>query len=674
MKAIVNGIRYRKRASIANQLRYGLVAILAPSLLLAGGALIYLSFQSQLAQTQRLQREQSQAAANQIGAYLDGVQRQLNYISELRGFAEFPESQRRSILDGLVNSNSAYEMVAVLNPRGQIVEILSPYQALSPASVNLFGTTVTDSPLFVQTFKDGNNYVSPVEIDSEIGLPVATLAVPIRDRENRIDGVLVAKINLSSLSQIVSRAKVGQTGYSYVLDERLTLIARKGSDPRNFQLQSLQNRDFIQNLSRQAVSLTPQQPLIYTGLNGKPVFGTANLVRRVQWLVVVELPTEEVYAPVRQMLLVMGGATLVGIGVALGAGFALARSMTVPLKQLTNAAERIRDGDLHCQVNVRSQNELGLLADAFNQMAGQLTESFETLEEKVRERTVELAEANGEISALNEKLKDENLRLGAELDILRQIQQMILPKPEELKIEGLDIAGFMEPADEVGGDYYDVLQTDGVVTIAMGDVTGHGLESGILMLMTQTAVRLLKEIRERDPVRFLDTLNRTIYKNVQRMKSEKNLTLVVLNYAEGKVSISGQHEETLVVRKGGYIERIDTIDLGFPIGLNDNIAEFISHRTVELHPGDGLVLYTDGITEAEDRNGKQYGLERLCEVIAQHWQHSAERVEQAAIEDVRQHIGTQKVFDDITLLVLKQQPDAFSTRERGDNYLTAFST
>jgi len=97
------------------------------------------------------------------------------------------------------------------------------------------------------------------------------------------------------------------------------------------------------------------------------------------------------------------------------------------------------------------------------------------------------------VTAMNEQLQIENLRMGAELNVARRIQQMILPSPQELEIEGLDIAGYMAPADEVGGDYYDVLYTDDIVTISIGDVTGHGLESGLLMLMTQTAVRTLKE-------------------------------------------------------------------------------------------------------------------------------------------------------------------------------------
>ncbi|HBB31884.1 MAG TPA: serine/threonine protein phosphatase, partial [Cyanobacteria bacterium UBA9273] len=74
-----------------------------------------------------------------------------------------------------------------------------------------------------------------------------------------------------------------------------------------------------------------------------------------------------------------------------------------------------------------------------------------------------------------------------------------------------EIAGFMEPASEVGGDYYDVLYHNGTVKIGIGDVTGHGLESGVLMLMVQTAVRTLLEVNETDSKKFLDVLNRTIY-------------------------------------------------------------------------------------------------------------------------------------------------------------------
>lgn len=155
--------------------------------------------------------------------------------------------------------------------------------------------------------------------------------------------------------------------------------------------------------------------------------------------------------------------------------------------------------------------------------------------------------------------------------------------------------------------------------------------------------------------KFLNTLNRVIYDNARRMNFQKNLTLMVLDYQEGRIRLSGQHEEMLVVRAGGQIERIDTTALGFPLGVIADIEQFISQTEVQLQSGDGVVLYTDGLTEARNSQREQYGLERLCQVISQNWHKSVEDIQLAAIADVRVHIKEEKIRDDITLLVLKQQ-------------------
>lgn len=116
---------------------------------------------------------------------------------------------------------------------------------------------------------------------------------------------------------------------------------------------------------------------------------------------------------------------------------------------------------------------------------------------------------------------------------------MILPKEHEFdQIEGLEIAGFMEPADEMGGDYYDILRHNETVKIGIGDVTGHGLESGVLMIMVQTAVRTLLANNETDSCRFLNTINRVIYDNAKRMNSNKNLSLALLDYQAGQVKLN----------------------------------------------------------------------------------------------------------------------------------------
>lgn len=275
---------------------------------------------------------------------------------------------------------------------------------------------------------------------------------------------------------------------------------------------------------------------------------------------------------------------------------------------------------------------------------------------KLQKSNEALSDANQQITTLNERLKAENMRMQAELDVARRLQQMVLPTREELeRIDELDIAGFMEPADEVGGDYYDVLEHNGRVKIGIGDVTGHGLESGVLMLMVQTAVRSLLISEITDSEVFLNRLNRIIYDNVQRMNSDKNLTLSLLDYQNGILQITGQHEYVLRIDKESSVEVIDTFDLGFSVGIEDDIADFVSHKEISLQPGEGIVLYTDGITEAQNPDKKMYELERLCEVISQNGHLSAKEIQEAVIADVRQYIDTQKVYDDITLLVLKRK-------------------
>ncbi|BAM53753.1 MULTISPECIES: PP2C family protein-serine/threonine phosphatase [unclassified Synechocystis] len=277
------------------------------------------------------------------------------------------------------------------------------------------------------------------------------------------------------------------------------------------------------------------------------------------------------------------------------------------------------------------------------------------LEIKVAERTADLAKANEAITGLNAQLKQENMRLGTELDVARKLQMMVLPKHEELsEITDLDIACYMASATEVGGDYYDVVKIGNRIFISIGDVTGHGLESGVMAIMAQTAIQTLLTAEITEAVQFHNLLNQVLYKNTQRMELSKNMTLVMLDYQSGELILSGQHESIFVVRADGAIEEIDTIDLGFPLALEKDITTFIARTQINLHSGDVVVLYTDGIPEAENGEKQFYGLARFQEVLIANHQSTALEISQAVVEDLMAYIGDSRVFDDITLVIFKK--------------------
>jgi phosphoserine phosphatase RsbU/P len=354
---------------------------------------------------------------------------------------------------------------------------------------------------------------------------------------------------------------------------------------------------------------------------------------------------------VTNLILIAGASFLVlMVGV-----YWVSRRMTGALVGLSSGATRMRQGDYGVRVAVSSEDEVGQLSTAFNEMASEIQTYTGNLEGLVQARTREIEAANREISQLNTKLERENLRLGTELNVARQLQLMVLPPESELReIPGLDIAGYMAPAAEVGGDYYDVLRGNGLVKIGIGDVTGHGLESGVLMLMVQTAVRTLLASNETDPRRFLNIVNKVIYQNIKRINSDKNLTLTLLDYADGALRLTGQHEEMIIVRTDGTLLRVDTTALGLPIGVELDISEFIYNVEVNIEPGDVVTLFTDGITEADNEDSRQYGVERLCDVIVKNHTRTSDQIKDAIINDLMSHIGGTKIYDDITVLVIKR--------------------
>lgn len=548
-----------------------------------------------------------------------------------------------------------------------------------------------NSPETLRALPDQVTVTAPYN-DAGGGGLIITLFHPLWRRDRRtFAGAIGIDITLKQLHTYVEHVHIAQSGFAFLTQQNTNVLAvnAKGEKILGIKAKStgsagvdIIDRKIAASTEPTIAALklpTDDAPRHYSAeSNGVPylivlrrlpplqVWSGAVGISPETWTLGFAVPKSEVYATLSASQLALkkrarsiivsqlsiAGLTLLVLLFALGL---MSRRLTRDLVALTDAASHVMKKDYAVKVQPRRDDEIGQLGRAFNAMVAEIRAHTTDLEQRVAARTAELNLAYNEISVLNNRLKAENLRMGAELDVARQVQTMVLPNQSELEaISEFEVVGHMQPATEVGGDYYDVLRTQSGVRIGIGDVTGHGLTSGVLMLMIQTAIRTMLAADEQDLKRTLAVVNKAIYQNVKRIGTGHSATLALLNYHQGRLTITGQHEELILARNSGQLELVPTLDLGMPVGLESDIQPLLAELQIEFAPGDVAVLYTDGVTEAENLKSEQYGMERLCEVVRKHHGSAAHAIKNAILEDLQRFIGEQQVLDDITLLVMKR--------------------
>jgi sigma-B regulation protein RsbU (phosphoserine phosphatase) len=513
------------------------------------------------------------------------------------------------------------------------------------------------------------------------------------DRKD-VAGTAGADITLDQLAQTVENVKVAQSGFGFLAMSDGNVVAINSTGEKTLGLRSASDASgtgvtglerSLKGSSQPAIAKLAldreqgiQHLLLQQDGNQVPyIFIVKKLPATNLWLsgpvrqeamsLGVVVPEREIEASLyaaqakisdatNRIVLYQILAILMSLLIVTIAVFAASKRITGGISALADAARRIQAKDYSVRVAIASKDEVGEAGEAFNRMAEQISYHTENLEQLVEERTAQIEDAKEEISTLNAQLQRENRRLGTELAVAERIQLMVLPLHQELEeFQALEIAAYMRPAEEVGGDYYDVLKSGNRLKIGIGDVTGHGLESGVLMLMVQSVARALQEAGNTDAVKFLTDLNSALFKNIVRTKIDKHLTLAFLDYDGKEMILSGQHEEVVIVRANGKVERIDTMDLGIPIGLEADISAFIKTREIAFEKGDVILLHTDGVTEAENDAGELFGIERLCREALRLKDQSAEKVVSGIVATLMLFIGSQKIYDDITLLAVRHR-------------------
>jgi sigma-B regulation protein RsbU (phosphoserine phosphatase) len=242
-------------------------------------------------------------------------------------------------------------------------------------------------------------------------------------------------------------------------------------------------------------------------------------------------------------------------------------------------------------------------------------------------------------------------RLEKELEIGARIQTCLLPR--SVAIPELELAAKMVPASEVGGDYYDAFAAGNGGFIGIGDVAGHGLTSGLVMLMVQSVVgALARKEPEASPSELVCALNTVLYDNIRhRLRNKEHVTFTLLRYEPGgKLTFAGAHEEICVLRKHtGKVELVPTP--GTWLGAVRDVRKHTVDGQLQLERGDVVLLYTDGVTEARAAGGEQFGLERLTQLL----ENSSDLPMEAVIERLYRAVAAhaQELDDDVTLLAFR---------------------
>lgn len=249
------------------------------------------------------------------------------------------------------------------------------------------------------------------------------------------------------------------------------------------------------------------------------------------------------------------------------------------------------------------------------------------------------------------QLKKTRDALWSEMEIAKRIQTALLPNKE--RISGFEIAASMSPAKEVGGDYYDIIETKtGDKWITMGDVSGHGVDSGLIMMMVQTSIYgTVNNGHTKKPSFILDMANTVIRENITRLGSNHYMTIMAIHLTDRQMTLAGKHQDVIVYRSA--LHKTEVISTrGTWLGIADDIKDYMEDLSVDIEEGDLVLLYTDGITEAENENGEMYGQPRLERALNQYADLPVKKILDTIVAEVNDYQGEQQ--DDMTLIVMKK--------------------
>lgn len=509
------------------------------------------------------------------------------------------------------------------------------------ASHSLKGATNLSQRDYYQAMRSsGHTEISGVQMGWTFHRPTIHIAGPIfkagPDGRATFVGAVITAITISHLQSLTTQTvEPFHDMHAEILDDARRVVI----DSSPLRTPSLTDR----SASAMYELSARQGPTVRDGRNdaGEPVrLALAPFsVEGRPWMVAVMRAMKAITAQesrsLRHTLLVTVAALTFGLLLALVLSALLSR----PIVNLTHFATKVAKSGP--QPRPTSSNldtrEVTELANTVFSMVSKLQDQTNALREREREQ-IELA------------------KIRKEMDIALQIQSGILPK--HFSVPGFEFGARMKPAEIIAGDYYEILPTESGFWIAVGDVSGHGLTAGLVMLMVQSALAALAIYAPREqPSRILAATNALLVENIRRrLGGDDHVTLVLMHVDhEGRFVFAGGHEPFLILRDGA--DTCEIVETPGPwMGIVPNLGQ-VCESHGQLHPGDVLVMYSDGVVEAGARGEPQFGLERLRECVERERKQPLETICDKVLANASSWAkGRQD--DDMMVVVVRRGPPA----------------
>lgn len=319
------------------------------------------------------------------------------------------------------------------------------------------------------------------------------------------------------------------------------------------------------------------------------------------------------------------------LALLLGVLIAIAQSMRItnPILRLAGAAEKIAAGDLESRSDVGGEDEIGILSSSFNNMA-----------DRIDQLLLETAE---------------QATLQKELEVARIIQETLLPPSGVIERPPLKVFGFFRSASVCGGDFWSVADLeDGRTLIVVGDVTGHGVPSAMITAAAKSSMDTVRNIRGKNLslTYLLEEMNRTIFASAKR-KFVMTFFALAYDQARGQVSFAnaGHNFPFLLTREQGKLDIRSLVARGNRLG--DVEESRYMEQSIPVQTGDTIVLYTDGLTEYRNPDGREYGERRLRRILQKHAALDADDMGKTLLRDLSSFAQQAPQEDDVTLVVVK---------------------